>query len=80
VIAVILVGVRAGEPADRVGERTSLADVAVDGDRVAGASVRASQSRAAGGGELRQARGDQAGRRDDLHVAELTDVVVLPVQ
>ena len=35
---------------------------------------------AARGGELGQAGGDQLSGRDDLHVAELPDVVVPPVE
>ena len=67
----VLVGVLAGEPADRSGEVGALADVAVDGHRVAGAGVGAGECLAARGGELDEARSDQPGGRDDLHVAEL---------
>ena len=79
-VALVLVGVRPGEAPELGGELAALADVAVDGGRVAGAGVRPGQRLAAGGGELDQARRDQLGGRDDLHVAELPDVVVLAVQ
>src|SRR5689334_24906464 len=40
----------------------------------------AGQGLAACGRELDQAGGDQVSGRDDLHVAELPDVIVLPVE
>src|SRR5215831_18633271 len=76
-VQLVLVGVQDREPADRGGERGALADVGIDGHRVAGASVGAGEGLAACGRELDQAGGDQVSARDDLHVAELPDVVVL---
>jgi len=80
VVALVLVGVRPGEAAELGGEFGAFADVAVDGGGVAGAGVDPGQRLAAGGGELDQAGRDQLGGPDDLHVAELPDVVVLAVQ
>src|ERR1700728_2447118 len=50
VVAVILVGVAAGELADGVGEPPALSDVAGDGHGVTGAGVGAGERAAAGGG------------------------------
>src|SRR5256885_13383875 len=47
VVSLVLVGVQAGEPADRGGEPGALPDVGVDGHRVAGASVGAGEGLAA---------------------------------
>src|SRR6201985_1261206 len=80
VVSVVLVGVQTGEPADHGGELGRLPDVGIDGHRVAGASMGASEGLAARGRELNQAGGDQVGGRDDLHVAELPDVIVPPVE
>jgi hypothetical protein len=80
VVSLVLVGVPAGEPADHGGELSALPDVGIDGHRVAGSSVGAGEGLAACGRELDQAGGDQVGGRDDLHVAELPDVIVVPVE
>src|SRR3984885_15866217 len=80
VVSRVLVGVLPGESAEFGGELGPLADVAVDGDRIAASGVGPGQRLAAGGGELDQTRGYQLGAGDDLHVAELPHVVVLPVQ
>jgi len=80
VVSLVLVGVCLGESGDFGGEFAAFADVAVDGGGVAGPGVGPGQGLAAGGGELDQAGRDQLGGRNDLHVAELADVVVLAVQ
>src|SRR5882724_3212527 len=80
VVPLVLVGVQAGEPADHGGELSALPDVGIDGHRIAGSSVGAGEGLAACGRELDQAGGDQVCGRDDLHVAELPDVIVLPVE
>src|SRR5580704_17509376 len=80
VVSLVLIGVLAGEAADRGGEAGPLADVAVDGHRVAGAGVGAGECLAARGSELEESGGDQFGGRDDLHVTELPHVVVLAVE
>ncbi len=79
-VSLVLVGVKPGEAAELGGEFPAFSDVAVDGRGVSGPGVGPGQRLAAGGGELDQAGRDQLGGRDDLHVAELPDVVVLPVQ
>ena len=79
-VPLVLDGVAAGELADRRRELGALAEVAGDGQWVAGAGVRPGQRLPACGGELDQARGDQLGARNNLHVTELPHVVVLPVQ
>ncbi len=63
VVSLVLIGVLAGEPADRSGEVGALADVAMDGHRVAGAGVGAGECFAACGSELDEAGGDQLGGR-----------------
>src|SRR6185437_1981804 len=80
VVPLVLVGVQAGEAADRGGELGGLPDVGIYGHRVAGSGVGASEGLAARGRELDQAGSDQVGGRDDLHVAELPDVIVPPVE
>src|SRR5215469_35130 len=80
VVGFVLAGIPAGEPADLGGELGALPDIAVDGHRVAGAGVSAGEGPATRGGELGEAGGDQLSGRDDLHVAELPDVVVAAVQ
>src|SRR5215475_3912514 len=69
-----------GEIGYRGGELPALADVASDGDRVAGSGMGTSQCFAACGRELGEPWRDQVDSRDDLHVAELAHVVVLAVQ
>jgi hypothetical protein len=71
VVALVLVGVQAGESADRSGELRAFPDVAVDGHRVPGPGVGAGERLAAYGGELGEVRRNQLGGRDDLHIAEL---------
>src|SRR5580700_6153209 len=51
VVAVVLVGVGAGEPAHCRGELLALADVGVDGDGVTGPGVGAGERLAARGGD-----------------------------
>ena len=79
-VGVVLVGVPPGELHRRVAEPVPLPEVGGDGHRVAGAGVGPGQGLAAGGGELGQDGGDQLDRRDDLHVAELADVVVVAAE
>jgi hypothetical protein len=55
VVALVLVGVQPGEPADRSGELRAFPDVAADGDRVTGPGVGPGQRLAACGGELGEA-------------------------
>src|SRR5215470_15774657 len=80
VVALVLVRVQPGESADRSGELRAFPDVAVDCHRVPGPGVGAGERLAACGGELGEARGNQLGGRNDLHIAELPNVVVPPAQ
>src|SRR4051794_9620738 len=72
-LGLVGVGVREGTHA-RV-ERPAPTEVRGDRDRVARARVRAGQHLAAGSGEPAEPRGHQLAVCDDLHVAELADVV-----
>src|SRR5215467_1955916 len=58
VVALVLVGVQPGEPADRSREVRAFPDIAVDGYRVAGPGVGAGERLAACDGELGEAGGD----------------------
>src|SRR5262249_9803162 len=80
VVSFVLIGVPAREPADLGGELAALADVAVDGHRVAGAGVGPGECLAARGGELDEAgRGEPSGW-GEVHVSGLPDVIVPAVQ
>ncbi len=79
-ISLVLIGIQLCEPAELGGEPGPFSDVAIDGHGVAGPGVGPGQCLAARGSELDKAGGNQLGGRDDLHVAELPDVIVLPVQ
>ena len=51
VVSLVLIGVPAGEAADRGGEVGALTDIGIDGHRVAGTGVGAGECLAACGGE-----------------------------
>jgi hypothetical protein len=79
-VSFVLIGVQAGEAAYGRGKLLTFADVAGDGDRVSRACVGTGQCLATRGSELGKPGRDEFRGRDDLHVAELANVVILTVQ